>query len=229
MSQNQTNNAAPFRCALTAVDIAVVRPGAVLLGRKKNSTRWCFPGGFVDHTKDANVQAAARRELQEEAPGCPIHAELTFLDGPQIADPRYANDKDRIFSMLFLARYKTTARWTPKSADDLEEVAWFALSRDALAFARFITKDTLVPWHRPLLATLRKHLAISDLKQRVQANLKQQLQGANDALERINSICDGAGIPRTDGDRPSLEVSFCEAHRVKLLAQRLADIKAARK
>jgi hypothetical protein len=52
--------------------------------------------------------------------------------------------------------------------------------------------------------------------------LQKELRAANDMLARIHAICDEAGIPKTDGDVPTLEIQFCEGHRVKLLAERLA-------
>lgn len=48
--------------------------------------------------------------------------------------------------------------------------------------------------------------------------LERELQAANDMLARITGICDRAGIPKTDGDVPALEIEFCEGYRVEMLA-----------
>ena len=56
--------------------------------------------------------------------------------------------------------------------------------------------------------------------------VRREIQAAEDMLKRIHGICDDAGIPRDDGDRPYLVV-FCEGHRVKLLAERLAAVSNA--
>jgi hypothetical protein len=54
--------------------------------------------------------------------------------------------------------------------------------------------------------------------------LRRELQGANDMLARVHSICDEAGIPKDDADpNPDFLVQFCEGHRVKLLKAKLDD------
>ena len=72
-----TNIAAHYPCALATVDIAVTRSHngtqEILLGRKKNATKWRFPGGFVDPQQDPDFIHAAYRECPRKfwAASCP--------------------------------------------------------------------------------------------------------------------------------------------------------------
>jgi hypothetical protein len=68
-----------------------------------------------------------------------------------VEEPRYASDKDRIYTTLFLLQFSGAPEWEPKGGDDLPEVKWFAVSDvDAPA--------TLVREHIPLLNAVRKRL-----------------------------------------------------------------------
>jgi ADP-ribose pyrophosphatase YjhB (NUDIX family) len=151
-----TNIAAHYPCALATVDIAVTRSHndtqEILLGRKKNATKWRFPGGFVDPQQDPDFIHAAYRELSEEVLGCIVSQDFEVLyPGLRVDEPRYASDKDRIYTTLFLLQFSGTPEWETKGGDDLPEVKWFAVSDvDAPA--------TLVREHIPLLNAVRKRL-----------------------------------------------------------------------
>ena len=148
MNTTQTANATHYNCALCAVDIAIVSTNEyrkVLLGRKPNQDKFRFPGGFVDWTKDRCFEDAAKREAKEECGDIEL-AEPYYLGSAQIDDPRYRNDKDKIFSAFYQCSYLFGIC---KGGDDLAEVKWFDI--DAL------TPENLVPEHAVLLDLLKKN------------------------------------------------------------------------
>ena len=129
--------------AYSATDIAIVNDvRQEVLGIVKNwfDGLWSLPGGFVDPERDENDESAARRERGEELPMIKTPEAYSQL-GPRIRveDPRYRKSKDKIYSSLFVTRYRG-GDLTP--GDDAKGARWFG--RDEL-------KSMFVPWHQPLL------------------------------------------------------------------------------
>jgi bifunctional NMN adenylyltransferase/nudix hydrolase len=128
-----------FPTSYQAVDVAVISDDAtqLLLGRKPNETKLRFIGGFVDPS-DPSLEAAARRETQEEASiaiGDPV-----YLGSVRVNDWRYRAEPDKILTAMFAANHLSGR---PVAADDLAEVRWVD---------RFGVKATdLMPTHQPLL------------------------------------------------------------------------------
>lgn len=83
------------------VDIAVFRNDKteVLLGRKANSSKWRFPGGFADPEDDC-YENAAKRELTEEC-GELQTSEMTYETSRKINDWRYRSEADKIITLLY--------------------------------------------------------------------------------------------------------------------------------
>lgn len=138
-----------FPVAYPTIDIAVLRPskdGAeVLLGRKKGSTKWQFIGGFVD-PQDATMEAAASRELQEEAKGIFTH-ELEYVCSAKVEDFRYRGTKDGIMTTFF----KTyILGGNPIANDDIEELCWYKLNEDTLWY--------VADYHKHLFNELLKNI-----------------------------------------------------------------------
>jgi 8-oxo-dGTP diphosphatase len=109
------------------VDLVVVtreREPRVLLIRRKHEPfagMWAIPGGFVD--MDEGLEAAARRELQEETGTVVDDIEQLGAFGDPGRDPR-----GRTISVVFLARVNA-AQLRPQAADDAAEVGWHPLQQ----------------------------------------------------------------------------------------------------
>ena len=140
------------------VDVALIRAikgpviedetRQVLLGRRsKDDTYWRFPGGFFDSSLDDSLEAAAKRELAEEASVNNVGT-VTYVASPVIDDWRYRDSRDRIVTSFFMVEYLNGAA---AAGDDLHEVRWFSLSE---------LPQVIVPSHQPLVAALYKRLNI---------------------------------------------------------------------
>ena len=106
------------------VDVAVVNPEqrTTLLGRKKgDGGKFRFIGGFIDPT-DLSIEAAARRELYEEAGRNLNVGDFTILGTAKMDDPRYRGTKDGIMTTFF--RTNRLSGFA-KAGDDIHEVGWF--------------------------------------------------------------------------------------------------------
>jgi 8-oxo-dGTP diphosphatase len=129
------------------VDVVILtreRESRVLLIRRKHDPfagLWAIPGGFVD--MDETLEAAARRELQEETGVQTDALEQLHTFGDPGRDPR-----GRTISVVYLARMDPR-RVKPIAADDAAEVGWHRLRQlPPLAFD-----------HARILACARQRLA----------------------------------------------------------------------
>ena len=81
--------------------------------------RWALPGGFV--RMDEALDAAARRELEEEAGIRPVHLEQLYTFGEPGRDPR-----GRVITVAYFALVKLSDHQL-HAATDAREAAWFSV------------------------------------------------------------------------------------------------------
>lgn len=141
---------------MPCADIVVFDPSnnKILLGRKPNENQFRFIGGHVEVTDDS-YEAAAVKELGEEAPGitiCEAASELEYVCSGRIKDWRHSKETSEIFSTLFLA---TKMSGMARAADDIEEVKWYQLE-ELMDYEDYSKK--IVPEHVEFFGKLVKHL-----------------------------------------------------------------------
>jgi 8-oxo-dGTP diphosphatase len=108
--------------------VLVMRSGErwkVLLVRRKNPPfqgHWALPGGFVE--PDERLEAAARRELQEEAGVEPVLLEQLHTFGDPGRDPRGWTISVAYLAILGEAEGLALQ---PRAGSDAAEVGWFDL------------------------------------------------------------------------------------------------------
>jgi bifunctional NMN adenylyltransferase/nudix hydrolase len=131
---------------MPCADIVVYDPStdSILLGRKPQENLFRFIGGHVEVT-DSCYEAAAIKELGEEAPGisiCETTSTLRYICSGRIQDWRHAKENSEIFSTLFMA---TKMSGSARAADDIEEVKWFKVDdiKDYERHAKMIVPEHL--------------------------------------------------------------------------------------
>jgi len=143
----------PYVNTKMCVDIAVVREGKLLLGRKKGEQGWRFPGGQIDPT-DTCLEFAAKRELFEET-SLTCEGSVIYLDSFCVGDWRNVGSSLGIFTALFLA---TGTMGGAMAKDDLDEVRWISLDRE--------NSGMIVSEHVPLFESLLDNTLIGNFWKR---------------------------------------------------------------
>jgi len=88
---------------------------------------WAIPGGFVK--MDESLEAAAKRELQEETAVQDVYLEQLYTFGDPGRDPR-----TRVITVVYFALLDS-ARLQVKAASDAADVGWFSVyNLPSLAF-----------------------------------------------------------------------------------------------
>lgn len=82
---------------------------------------WSIPGGFVN--MDESLEAAAKRELQEETNVEDVYLEQLYTFGDPGRDPR-----TRVITVVYFALLDA-ARLQVKAASDAADVGWFSVYR----------------------------------------------------------------------------------------------------
>jgi bifunctional NMN adenylyltransferase/nudix hydrolase len=135
------------------VDVAIVKRDSarkathIVLGHKKNDPwgLWRFPGGFVDPTKDRNLDLAAAREACEEI-GCGISTPQ-YIGSMIVDDWRYRKEIDKIMTTVFICDY---LYGIVEGKDDLAEAKLFSLDN--------FDSTVLVPQHKAIMQMVLSHL-----------------------------------------------------------------------
>lgn len=129
------------------VDVAVFHGEKLLLAKKPSVNSYRFIGGFSDPS-DSSYEEAAKREVLEEADiGI---SDLEYVGSARVDDWRYRNEKDKIITTLFIAKY-VSGSINPQ--DDISELRWFDWGEVSAAL--------FVDEHRPLFEMLKKRVNAS--------------------------------------------------------------------
>lgn len=112
------------------------RAGFFVLIRKKDESKWRFPGGFADPS-DKSFEMTCRREVSEECGDIEI-TDPRYIGSLQIDDWRYRNETDKIITTLFAANVMFGL---PRAGDDATEL---------LGFVEGGVQEALVSEHRIL-------------------------------------------------------------------------------
>src|ERR1700758_5095657 len=107
-------------CVVFGYDEGELKVLLIQRGLEPFKGRWALPGGFV--RVDETLDAAARRELQEEAGLTNIFMEQLYTFGELRRDPR-----ERVVSVAYYALVKLSDHRI-KAATDARAAAWFSVS-----------------------------------------------------------------------------------------------------
>ena len=104
-------------CVVFGFDEGALKILLIRRGIEPFKNRWALPGGFVQ--TDESLDAAARRELQEETGLQKVYLEQLYTFGKIERDPR-----ERVISVAYFALVRS-ADHLPAAATDADEAAWF--------------------------------------------------------------------------------------------------------
>lgn len=131
---------------MMVVDVAALHGDRILLARKEGELTVRFPGGFVD-AADGSLEAAARRECQEETGVFP--ESLDYLGSFPIPDGRMGA-RDAMLSAFFLGHVMQGGQI--KTSEELQDAAWVPVQE--------LRQLKWYPNHAPLFEALCKKLGV---------------------------------------------------------------------
>lgn len=108
-------------CAVFGLDDADLKLLLIRRGHDPFAGQWALPGGFV-HV-DETIDAAARRELSEEAGLSRVFLEQLYTFGDLDRDPRERVVTVAYYALVNLSDHKA------KASTDASEAAWYSLSK----------------------------------------------------------------------------------------------------
>jgi 8-oxo-dGTP diphosphatase len=108
-------------CVVFGFDDGELKALLIQRGLEPFKGRWALPGGFV--RVDETLEAAARRELAEEAGLKDVFLEQLYTFGAVARDPR-----ERVVSVAYYSLVKLSAH-AAQAATDAADAQWFPLSQ----------------------------------------------------------------------------------------------------
>ena len=132
-------------CVVFGLDDEDLKVLLIQRGIEPFAGRWALPGGFV-HV-DETLEAAARRELQEETGIAEVFLEQLYTVGTIDRDPR-----ERVVTVAYYALVKLSDHRV-RAATDARSAAWFAV--DDLPPLAFDHDEILATAHQRLRGKLR--------------------------------------------------------------------------
>jgi bifunctional NMN adenylyltransferase/nudix hydrolase len=114
-----------YKKVYTTVDVAVFRENKseVLLGKKANSNRLRFVGGFSD-PEDESYEMAAQREMKEECGEIEV-SPMVYEASTKVHDWRYRNEVDKIITILYSCDWESGE---VQPQDDIVHLDWVKVS-----------------------------------------------------------------------------------------------------
>lgn len=127
--------------ALSTVDMAIFNEdkSQILMGRKKDETKYRFPGGFLEPGED-HITTAIRETKEETGVD---YGNIEWIGSFPINDWRYRGEVDKITTTLFAG---THVSGKVEPGDDIAETRWFPFNVH--------TSDELVDGHKVLYAAV---------------------------------------------------------------------------
>jgi len=195
----------PHPAVTTDVVIFTIRENTLKLllikrGGEPYQGKWALPGGFVN--LDEDLEAGARRELEEETGVSGVYLEQLYTFGHPERDPR-----ERVITVAYYALIPSD-KVQLRAATDAEAVGWFGLNE--LPELAFDHRDILAMAHQRLSAKLdystiafqfmADMFTLSELQQVYEIILQEEIDKRNFrkwvlAMERIEET----GEERRDG------------------------------
>ncbi|MEO5915958.1 MAG: NUDIX domain-containing protein [Luteolibacter sp.] len=166
-------------CAVFGFDEGALKVLLIRRGIEPFKNHWALPGGFV--LPDETLDAAARRELEEETGLREIYQEQLYTFGEIERDPR-----ERVISVAYFALVRR-ADHLPAAATDAAEAAWFEVENaPSLAFDHEeilkIALDRLrgkIRWQPVGFELLPKKFTLSQFQALYEAILGRELDKRN--------------------------------------------------
>ncbi len=108
-------------CILFGFDEEDLKVLLIQRGREPFKGLWAFPGGFLD-MEDPSLEAAAKRELEEETGVKDVYMEQLYTFGDEGRDPRGRTISVTYYALVKLSDYQIQA------ASDADNAQWFTIS-----------------------------------------------------------------------------------------------------